>query len=325
MSSNYSHIQNITRIVVTAVFCFLGSGCLNDQQIFLKACHEGDVQKVERLVKKVGVDYCEKYGLTGLMIGAKAGQLNIVRFLLSQGAGPFTMDDNGNAVIDYALAGGCQPIVKEILDAILQNNNKDAKIHALMSLSRRGTPDMVEMVISSGVNVDAKGHDDWTALMTAICKGNVKVCEWLLQAGANPNIGSKGSEKTYPVIIAAVAGREDIVALLVKHKVDLTVRDHESATAFMRAMMAKHYGVQEKLLELGCDPNERYDGLPVLFLAVEMGDYRTVQMLLDYGAQRESVIDGVRVPLSFILENKGHTNELNGLTSPDGKQGGAGL
>ncbi len=318
MSCDIRCLTSVVRSLAALLCCWLATGCSTDERIFLKACHDGNVQAAELLAKKVGSDCTGRSGVTGLMLAARSGHLAVVRFLLSQGARPETRDDDGRIALDYALAGGCSSTVKELLDALLRGNNTTAKEQALVSLSITGSVAMVEAALASGVDPNSRRKGGWTALMYAVRRGDSQVCESLLRAGADPDIGDEGPERAFPIIVAAVMGHDDIVELLMKNKVDVSVRDYEGASALLRAIRAERLGTVKRLLELGYDPNESCKGWPVLLMALEMREFESARMLLEAGARRDIDLGCARVPLSAFLEKAGITGFViptNGVRS----------
>ena len=82
----------------------------------------------------------------------------------------------------------------------------------LMLAAGQGTADVVGVLISGGVPIDAKNGNGDTALMLAARAGHINVVRSLLAAGADASLRNQKRERAQS--IAASAGHSDIAALI---------------------------------------------------------------------------------------------------------------
>ena len=84
---------------------------------------------------------------------------------------------------------------------------------ALIIASARGLIDIVRLLLTHGVNVDATNEDGDTPLMIASWQGNLDLVKLLLDKGADPNVVNKVGMTA--LSIALKWGHKDVAILLV--------------------------------------------------------------------------------------------------------------
>ena len=105
---------------------------------------------------------------------------------------------------------------------------------------------------------------------------------YLLEGISPERVDSYG--KT-PLIVAALAGYEDLVELLIKHEARLDSKDKLGGAALSYAAKQGHVGVVEILLDAGVNIDaENRQGLTPLMLAAGEGRLEVVQLLLERNA-----------------------------------------
>ena len=120
-------------------------------------------------------------------------------------------------------------------------------------------------------------------LTEAIKRNDYRTTERLLRANASPE--RTGSYGRTGLIIAAGAGHEDIVVLLLEHRAKIGARDKLGGTALSYAAQRGHAGTIGILLDAGAEiDTENRQGLTPLMLAAGEGRLDAVQLLLERGA-----------------------------------------
>ncbi len=117
---------------------------------FLEAAESGDLAAMSRI--HVRVDCRDEEGETALMEAAEEGHLEVVRWLLDQGARPNLHDDKGET--------------------------------ALIEAAEEGRREVVALLLDRGAIIDGHDHRGRTALMKAVMEGHTEVVALLLQRGA---------------------------------------------------------------------------------------------------------------------------------------------
>ncbi|XP_011408068.1 PREDICTED: ankyrin repeat domain-containing protein 17-like [Amphimedon queenslandica] len=168
--------------------------------------------------------------------------------------------------------------------------------NALMIASYCGNYEVVELLISKGVDYKYQREDGVNAFMMACEKGYIQIVELLLkeQEQVDPNV--KRNDGGNAFMSACKNGHIQIVELLLKDKVDPNVQKKNGLNAFILACQNGHTQIIEMLLKEQVNPDvEKNDGLNTFMLACEKGHTQIVELLL-----KEQV--------DFNLQNKrGHT------------------
>lgn len=143
--------------LVLALFLFICSGfaLTEDRELFFKSAAGANLEQLEALLEKEGADINIKShpcGLTALMIGARAGHIEVVEILIDAGA-----------------------------DIDLQNQRGRT---ALMFASSRGHLDILKLLVSKGADINLKDQQGNTALIHAQHRRFKEIIDFLKEAGA---------------------------------------------------------------------------------------------------------------------------------------------
>ena len=129
---------------------------MKPQDRFIEACTEMNVAEVKRLIEYV--DYQDKYYETGLLAACRVYHpetLEIVRFLLENGANPDISNDDGVNPIDLTLRYSC--FVPELTCLLFEYseqgvNRVDKYGYTYMSMC--ATDEAERFLINEGYNLD---------------------------------------------------------------------------------------------------------------------------------------------------------------------------
>ena len=129
--------------------------------------------------------------------------------------------------------------------------------NALMIASGNGSYEVVELLISKGVDYKYQREDGMNAFMSACLNGHTQIVELLLTEKVDPNV--QDNNDCTALIFGCINTENDhseIVELLLKAGADLEVKSKIGSTALVCAVSLGQKKIAEKLLEAGATTNE---------------------------------------------------------------------
>ena len=165
----------------------------------LDAAFHGDVQKLEKLIKRgtsmLNVNDGDVHRRTALHLAASEGQLEAVKFLIGNGADASAKDEFDNTPLNDAVRHKHDEVA-----AIIRKHCQDKNLRggdvvlpgcqaavSLLSCAHAGDLRGVQRFMDNGVEVNCADYDGRTALHLAACEGHGDIVDYLLMANANPN------------------------------------------------------------------------------------------------------------------------------------------
>lgn len=123
-------------------------------------------------------------------------ELHRVTVLLDYGASIEDRDRHGHTGLHYAVRGGKLPLIKLLLERGAQPNALDAKgltplLHLSKTRSKADPIPVMELLVASGADIDARDENQGTLLMYFARQGNAEAVHWLLKHGADRNARNK--------------------------------------------------------------------------------------------------------------------------------------
>ena len=151
----------------------------------LEAAFHNRVAVVELLIKE-RVELNGKPGRDAPLIAAASrGHITILKLLLEAGADLHAKERNGWSALVAASRDGHTEAVRFLLR---QNCGQEDRELALREAAYEGRLKIVSLLLTSGVDINAKDSWGQTALMKAASFGQKRVVKFLLQSGSDKNI-----------------------------------------------------------------------------------------------------------------------------------------
>jgi ankyrin repeat protein len=122
--------------------------------------------------------------------------LAFVRTLLQMGADPDAPADDGFPPLIAAIVSG----------------REYPSTHA-----RDDLPDLLRLLLAFGADPNQRGHNDYTALHTAVAERNADAVRILLAAGADPGLRTRIDDCETPLEMARAVGLAEITAIFEAH------------------------------------------------------------------------------------------------------------
>jgi ankyrin repeat protein len=261
-------------------------GCLKDENWNFKSLEAatalvglaqyGDAQVVSDFVEAgTPLNGKDPNSQTALTEAAYRGDVDMLSVLLKAGAAK--VDSSGvEKAFTMASRSGKSEAMKLLLAAGAMTSDSTTDGHRLlMTAAASGVPSIVEAVLKSRPNVNARDGKGRTALMEAVGQyhygsesheiNRAEVVRLLLQAGADPNISDE--DEITPLIVAAWDA--DAVLLLIRAGGNVNAQSKKGFTPLINCAEPQ---VARVLLANGADPSVRdADGKTALEVARKYG------------------------------------------------------
>ena len=164
-------------------------------------------------------------------------------------------------------------------------NRTDTLSNLLVRAAKTGDLEVVNDLLTRGIDLNAPDTDGSTALSGAVLNGHTGVVKALLGGGVRP-------DKSRVLIQASAGGFLEIVKLLLAHQADPNITGGFGKTALYNAAEHGFLDIANVLLDKGADPNKAdHSGFTALNQAVCFGHADMVKALLVRGAQHAKARD----------------------------------
>ena len=220
------------------------------------AADEGHCGVIEELLnRKADVNAIDSNGNTPLNWSALKGHRDAVILLLNNGADVSICDVKYNQTSLHGAAdGGHCGVIEELLKSKADVNAKDSGgIAPLHFAAFKGHRDAVKMLLKNGANVNSVNKDNHTALHVAAKGGHCNVIEELCNSAAD--INAVDSDGKTPLHIAAINGSIETVKLLLNKGAYVDIMDSNNCTAFHDAVNCGNHDVMAELINYNADVN----------------------------------------------------------------------
>jgi ankyrin repeat protein len=196
--------------------------------------------------------------------------------------------DTGSALIKAAGKGDSE-VVEALLDSGADINARDEQNQtALHQAANRGHAPVVKLLLERGADVNAKNLFGQTSLLAPVYRGSLDIVRALLGAGADVDARSELSGQT--PLLSMSSGRTKIVEVLLEEGADVNAKGefyHE--TALILAAISGNKATVKALLDKGADVKaESTNGRTAMLMAESFGHAEVVKLLQDNGAPRET-------------------------------------
>uniref|UniRef100_A0A8C0L1W9 Ankyrin repeat and SAM domain-containing protein 6 n=1 Tax=Canis lupus dingo TaxID=286419 RepID=A0A8C0L1W9_CANLU len=270
-------------------------------QLLLRACDQGDTETARRLLEPGAAEPAERSAEPEA--GAEPAGAEAAGPGAAAAAGaPVPVDcsdEAGNTALQFAAAGGHEPLVRFLLRRGASVNSRNHYgWSALMQAARFGHVSVAHLLLDHGADVNAQNRLGASVLTVASRGGHLGVVKLLLEAGAFVDHPNPSGEQP-----GAGDSRDELLDI----------------TALMAAIQHGHEAVVRLLMEWGADPNHaaRTVGWSPLMLSALIGRLSMAQQLVEKGANPDhlSVLEKTAFEVALDRKHRDLADYLDPLTT----------
>nr|XP_011731911.1 ankyrin repeat and SAM domain-containing protein 6 isoform X1 [Macaca nemestrina]XP_014972709.1 ankyrin repeat and SAM domain-containing protein 6 isoform X1 [Macaca mulatta] len=272
-------------------------------QLLLRACDQGDTETARRLLEPGAAEPAERGAepeAGAEPVGAEAAGPGAAAAAAVGAPVPVDCSDEaGNTALQFAAAGGHEPLVRFLLRRGASVNSRNHYgWSALMQAARFGHVSVAHLLLDHGADVNAQNRLGASVLTVASRGGHLGVVKLLLEAGAFVDHHHPSGEQL------GLGGNRD-------EPLDIT--------ALMAAIQHGHEAVVRLLMEWGADPNRaaRTVGWSPLMLAALTGRLGVAQQLVEKGANPDhlSVLEKTAFEVALDCKHRDLVDYLDPMTT----------
>jgi ankyrin repeat protein len=207
------------------------------------AVFNGNLAETQRLLK-LGADpqVPNNYGVNALLLAADIADTDLIRALLKAGAHAGSANADGETALHLVARSSNLEAAKLLIKAGAKVDAREAfgEQTPLMWASARRQPQMMELLISRGADVNAHGA----------------VRDYQRVATSESRAKSMDRGGLTPLMYAAKENCRECVEVLLKHKVDVNKPDPSRVVPVSIAMLNGNWDIAQRLIEAGADVNQ---------------------------------------------------------------------
>lgn len=197
----------------------------------------GEHELLDFVIKKgtCNVNLIMTSGQTGLMVAAENGRTETVKLLLSKGADPNILDENGYNCLHHAAENGAANIVHllvTVCDINLQTYS-NGRSPLLLALWKKHAW-TAKVLLENGADCCVTNYKGCTALHEAVKLGSMELVNAALNQGCSVNDTNK--KRRTPLFLALKYKKMEIARLLVEMGGDVFLADSHGDTCLHKAV-----------------------------------------------------------------------------------------
>mmetsp|Transcript_16423 Transcript_16423/g.24744 ORF Transcript_16423/g.24744 Transcript_16423/m.24744 type:complete len:1487 (-) Transcript_16423:24-4484(-) len=255
-----------------------------------------------------------------LHIAARNGHVSAVRLLVAQDSTSLeAVTKQGETALCLACANAQKPVVKILLDAKAEPNNKrpDGAYPLHLACAARSEGSAKELILK-GANLDAKWQGGATAMIVASANGMARTVELLIRS--NAKINSRLDDGATSLYVACEKNHLTVVHKLLANGAKVNYSMKSGASPLYIASQNNHIDIVRVLIsdKAAINASRSVDGATPLYIASENGHSRVVKMLLQHGAAQTPLKTYHATPL-YIAAQNGHAQTCSLLVEMKGK------
>lgn len=223
-----------------------------------------------------------KNGWTPLHEAVILGNGNIISILNQNEADFFSINNNGENAFDLVFDRGVEYteniVTSELVD--LRNSRENTPLFYAID---RGSPDIVQVLLDKGADINASNVNGETPLHQAITTDNIVISNMLISRGSN--IEAKDKQDNTPLHHCVFWNASETARLLVDNGALIDSKNRSGRTPLHEAVLSEDRGIVTFFIRKGSNLNSRdNNGQTPLYYAVKNNQFDILSTLIDAGA-----------------------------------------
>jgi ankyrin repeat protein len=252
-------------------------------RLFLAISQDDLNEVIESVAMGALINANDRFGHSPIHYAAYRGNAYIVDYLLRNGGDPNARGNHQSTPLHSAAWGKNQEVVELLLEDGAEVDAKTDELETpIMTATLRGQKEMVETLLALSADAHAVDKYGSNLMDLAGASGNKQLVELLTEVGvkisyplhlaagtgdftsikslleSGHSINEQDSFGATPLLIATVAGREDIVDYLLEHSADPTIEAKDGYSLIHGAAFSGKKSLVRKMLTYGLNMNQRY-------------------------------------------------------------------
>ena len=177
---------------------------------------------------KANINYTDEDEFTPLNIAIESGDMELTKFLITNGANVNSLMQDGVSLIGYAIAQNNMDLLQILIEngANVNYTGGDSWANTpLQTASRLGLDNVVRILLTRNVDINAVDINGNTALHTAALNSQLSVVKLLLEK--NPSLDIQNKVGNTALHLAVISGNIDIVGELVLKGANTRIRNND--------------------------------------------------------------------------------------------------
>ena len=256
----------------------------------------------------------DNHDRTPLLVASQCGNLRVVEVFAKAGADVCVTDNKRRTCLTLAAASGHTETVRYLtgLEDVGVNHSGDEGCTALHWASKKSYPEVVQVLIDAGADIEAKEEKGRSPLHKACMSGHLDIVKLLVRSGAG--VRATDNKGVTCLIGASYLGHTETVRYLVGLKdVDINHVDSTGCTALRHAAVRNHADAVQVLIDAGADIEVKdEEGRSPLLVSNCLGHLDIAIMLVKAGAD-VCVTDNKGRTCLTLASYYGHTETVHYL------------
>lgn len=190
---------------------------------------ESSINMMKLLIdNKANINYTDENGFNPLNIAIESGDMELTKFLITNGANVNSLMQDGVSLIGYAIAQNNMDLLQILIEngANVNNTNGNSWTDTpLKTASRLGLDNVVRILLTRNVDINAVDMNGNTALHTAALNSQLSVVKLLLEK--NPSLDIQNKVGNTALHLAVISGNIDIVGELALKGANTRIRNND--------------------------------------------------------------------------------------------------